>query len=143
MILFIDDDRFYADRWIERLRSRYEVQHFTDADAAIAFIRTSSGVRGIVLDVMMPVPESATDEETSRGYDTGLWLLEQIGQWVADNEVPVIVLTNRDPEHVVERVNGLQFAPGLVVVRKKLDTNRDRLLSLLTDMVTRWHGGSR
>lgn len=143
MILFIDDDRFYADRWIERLRDRYEVQHFTDADSALAFIRTSSGVRGIVLDVMMPVPGSATDEETSRGHDTGLWLLAQIREWVADNEVPVIILTNRDPEHVVDRVNGLQFAPGLVDVRKKLDTNRDRLLSLLTDMVTRWHGSSR
>ena len=138
MIVFIDDDRFYADRWIERLRDRFTVEHFTNADAAILHIRSATGVKGVVLDVMMPSPLSATDEETNRGHDTGLWLLEQISEWVSENEVPVIVLTNRDPDYVEARVNALKFVPGLVVVRKKLETNRDRLLSILTDMVTHW-----
>lgn len=139
-IVFVDDDNFYAMRWIEKLREYFVVQHFDDAENARRFILAGHDLRAIVLDIMMPVPSGASTEETAGGLDTGLWLLKRIGEHVRDSCVPVIVLTNRDSVQVAELVKKFGFTTDLVTVRSKTETNRERLLAVVRDKVTRWFG---
>jgi CheY-like chemotaxis protein len=137
-VVFVDDDRFYAFQWIEKLEEKFDVKHFVDADEARSYIRDGRGVDCIVLDVMMPTPLSVSSGETADGFETGLWLLGQIANQIQDRTIPVIVLTNRDADRVTEQVDGFNFQPGLVVVRHKTQTDRKRLLQIVTDMVSKW-----
>ena len=139
-VVFVDDDRFYATQWIEKLREQFDVDHFIDAGEARDAILESSRVRCLIIDVMMPTPSTASAEETASGLETGLWLLRQIAEWVTVNSIPVIVLTNRESEKISNAVKSLNLPAELVEIRRKLDTDRKRLLELVRDKITKWSG---
>ncbi len=142
-VIFIDDDRFYAMHWIERLRERFEVGHYTDAAEAHVAILSTEQLRCLVIDVMMPTPSNVSNEETAAGLETGLWLLRQLKPWIVQHSVPAIIITNRELEVIQSAVRELNLPDGLVLVRQKLDTGRSRLLELVSDMVARWPGRRR
>ena len=137
-VIFVDDDRFYAMHWIERLRDRFEVEHYVDAGDARKAILQSGQIRCLIIDVMMPTPSSVPEDVTAGGLITGIWLLQEIAVWITENSIPAIIMTNRELDLVQSAVNMIDLPQGLVEVRRKLDTNRNLLLELVTDKVIRW-----
>lgn len=139
-VLFVDDDRFYAYAWIEKLRSGndFEVEHRKDAQSALDRVQTRPELDCVVLDVMMPTPEGVGTAETAEGFETGIWFLEQIADVVRRSPLPVVVLTNRDLPLIRGRVEKLRFDKGLVEIRHKLETPRDLLKQVVHDLVVRW-----
>ena len=137
-VIFVDDDRFYAMHWIERLRDRFEVEHYVDAGDAKKAILKSRQISCLILDVMMPTPSSVPEDVTMGGLETGIWLLHEIADWITENSIPAIIMTNRELDLVQSAVDMINLPPGLVEVRQKLNTNRSRLLELVCDKVARW-----
>ena len=87
---------------------------------------------------MMPTPSSVPEDVTAGGLITGIWLLQEIAVWITENSIPAIIMTNRELDLVQSAVNMIDLPQGLVEVRRKLDTNRNLLLELVTDKVIRW-----
>ena len=142
LVFFVDDDRFFARPWIDRLRDRFDVLHFGDAEDARQAIVNAPHASCIVLDAMMPVPETASAKETAEGIATGLWMLEQIKEFVTATSIPVVMLTNRDPDGFAKQIKIMDFKKGLVRVEWKPDSSPDKLLALVRDLVARWDSES-
>jgi CheY-like chemotaxis protein len=138
LVLFVDDDRYYAYSWIEVLRSDFNVEHRRDPLSALLRAQTLPEIDCIVLDVMMPTPEGVGASETADGFETGLWFLEKLVIRIKDLPIPVIVLTNRELNLIQARIDNLRFQKGLVEVRRKLDVGTDMLKQIVHDLVSRW-----
>ena len=95
-ILLIDDDRFFTEPLLWRLRQEeYHVtfcQSVDDVFDAEGNLRVSAP-DCIILDIMMPRSNRYSKEETASGKDTGLRLLVDIQKKLP--KVPVIVVTVR------------------------------------------------
>lgn len=136
---FVDDDKFYALRWIDDLNELFEVVYFRSAADAHLYISSHTDLRCLVLDVMMPTPTGVPEGATAEGTETGIWLLRQLDEFIRAYPLPVIVLTNRNPDSVEENIASQDFPTGLIEVHRKLDTPRKKLRELVTRMVTTVH----
>ncbi|MCG3129731.1 MAG: hypothetical protein FLDDKLPJ_00466 [Phycisphaerae bacterium] len=121
-ILFIDDEQFFATKYIEHLERLFEVTYCeTVLEAFEILSRQDTRYDGVVLDVMMPSPKGM-EGPTANGLDTGLWFLDkcraELGTW----PIPVMVLTNRNPKDIRDAVSARKFNPQKVDVRHKLET---------------------
>lgn len=141
-VVFVDDDKFYAYTWIEALRERYSVDHFSAADKARNNIPLTPKIQCIVLDVMMPTPMGVAEDETADGLETGLWLLRELRDFLQEGLIPVIVLTNRASEVIRQKIVEMNFPDDLVEVRFKLDVSSKRLPEIVRDKITRWNNGT-
>lgn len=141
-LCFVDDDRFYALTWIEKLRENHDVIHCTDAVEAYKRIVADPKIRCLVLDVMMPTPSGVSESETAEGFETGLWLLKKIHDHVRKRPLPVVILSNRDVDRIVSQVEPLKLPEGLVVIRRKLDTQRRALVEIVQNLLTTWQSPS-
>lgn len=135
IVVFVDDDRFYASLWIKALQKHFNVVHFVDAGEALNAINVMPTIHCVVCDVMMPTPPNATADETSGGQATGVWLLKQAAGRVIDQSIPVIMLTHREANTVRELVVSLELPDNLVIVRNKLETDRNQLLRLVHEKI--------
>jgi CheY-like chemotaxis protein len=123
VILFIDDEELYARRYINHLEKQEFVVHYCDrAEDAQRFLEQNTDIRGIVLDIMMPTPETVSDQVTNHGLDTGLWVLQQLKDYVICKPRPVLILTNRHPQIVEDGVRRVGLPSWLVEVRRKVET---------------------
>jgi CheY-like chemotaxis protein len=137
-ILFIDDEPFFASRYVEELEKRYTV-HFRDsAEAGLKAFDEHEAVGCVVLDIMMPPPEGVTLASTGDGLDTGLWVLETLKDKLIERRAPVIILTNRMASHVEETINGLGFPDGFIEVRSKIETPRFYLPHAIGRLLDKW-----
>ena len=137
-ILFVDDELFYSRRYIEQLqRSAYEVTFCEDAGTALRLIEGDANMSLIILDIMMPTPAEATPEEVDHGYSTGLWLLARARDRLLQRRIPTLILTNRELSQVKERVSTMNFPPHLLQIRQKIDLPAKRLVSQVTEMLSR------
>jgi CheY-like chemotaxis protein len=137
-ILFIDDETHFASYDIEAMKdANYEVIHHDTAAGGLAHIREHSGeIDLIVLDIVMPTPKDVAPTETNGGLDTGIWLLRQVRDLIAENLIPVIVLSGRGSaslEHVIADVVALP--EGLVQVTSKTVTPPRFLPNLISHML--------
>lgn len=97
-VLIVDDDQYFAEPLIWELRERgYEVETcgaIEDVLSEDKKIRINKLPDCVILDIMMPHGEIFTKQETNRGAETGLRLLNIIHkEWP---NVPVIIVTVRD-----------------------------------------------
>jgi DNA-binding NarL/FixJ family response regulator len=106
MILFVDDEPRYSQRYLEELRRAYVVEYMGDADLAAHFLsdpEEAAAVELLIIDLMMPHTRRFGEEETRCGLDTGLRLYERVR--AQRPSLPVIVLTNVSEEAVIRRFN--------------------------------------
>ena len=120
-ILFVDDDRYFANLYLEALRlelKEFEVLVCYDAVKAIEHIKNDSEIAAAILDVMMPPPAGA-ELETSDGNSTGVWILEQCLVEISSRRIAILLFTNQGLKYVKDEVSFLQVDPALWDVRSK------------------------
>ena len=106
MILFVDDEPWYVDSYVQELKlSGYDV-HFQNCQdgmdtAAEFFERNERQVELLILDIIMPPGSTFQNTDTEMGLRTGVAFFEQARAVRPD--LPVIILTNVSDEHVRER----------------------------------------
>jgi CheY-like chemotaxis protein len=134
-ILFVDDEWYFAARYVEKLRESFEVAFLDQADEVVPFLDKNPKVKLMVLDIMMP----GDDLDTRMGLDTGLCLLERIQSQVATWPFPVMVLTNRKMAEIEQELTARKkkIAAKTIEVRQKLDTPAFAIVDLVKDLMKR------
>jgi CheY-like chemotaxis protein len=140
-VLFIDDEPFFAEPYIRELARSFEVILEETAIGAIDSVNSVRTWDAIILDIMMPSPEGRQGA-TADGLDTGLWILSQIYDTAIAQNIPVIILTNRNLQRVMEVVDLLDCPEGLISVRPKIETPRFVLPHLVRSVVDRFRNSS-
>ena len=139
IILFIDDERFFARPYIEKLESRHQVRFCESIIDALAIIeRKDHSFDAIVLDLMMPPPQGLPEHETVEFVDAGLWLLEKCYDQIVSLLIPVVILTNREFPKFKDRFQMMDFPDGLVEIRPKYDTSCIKLLERMDILLSKW-----
>lgn len=133
-ILFIDDEVFFAERYLTELRTNYAVRMCESVVEALEWDNNQE-IRAIVLDIMMPPPAGLSAQATNHGADTGLWFLKEIREAILQRPLPVIILTNRIPGLIREEIRQMGFPESLVDVLHKTDTSPKQLLRRLQLML--------
>ena len=135
-ILFVDDEWFFAARYVQELRKHFKVHFLDRADEVVSFLQANPAIKALILDIMMPTPEGVSEEDTGKGMDTGLWLLEEIQKQVATWPFPVMILTNRNTGGIEQELRLREIPLKYVDVRWKLDTPAFYLPDLLIHLIT-------
>ena len=138
-VLFVDDEPFFAARYVQALEQEFAVHFLKRADEVIPFLEESPQVRGVVLDIMMPPPKGVVDDELDGGLNTGIWLLKsmrELGTW----PFPVLILTNRKPQAVVDALRDLKLHDlPFVKVYQKVHVSAPQLPMLLRELLSGFH----
>ena len=135
-ILFVDDEPFFAARYVEALEQHYRVHFLNRAIEVVPFLDENPTVSAVVLDVMMPTPAGVDEAETQRGLDTGLWLLDKM-QYLGTWPLPVLILTNRRPAAIAEELTTRKINRELISIRQKCDTRATLLPELVGEILAR------
>lgn len=121
-IVFVDDEGFFTKRYREELEEHFEVSYFSSAMVALEYLRENhAAVDGMVLDIMMPPPED-NPPAAAAGLNMGIWVLEQMQQFLDSWTLPVLVLTNRNLAVVSEAVRNLGIPRQFIEIRSKVET---------------------
>jgi CheY-like chemotaxis protein len=128
-VLFVDDDPYWSQNYQEQLRKQFTVVYKSTADGAIAELSLEKHIDLLVLDVMMDTPDSVEVAETEGGLMTGVWILETLKPLLTQKKTPVIILTNRQKNLVIEAVNALGYPKEQVTVFSKTEMSARQLPS--------------
>src|SRR5688500_12951592 len=120
-VLFADDEPEYVADYRDELEKLFDVDFCQTAEESVQKIQNASYC-ALVLDVQMPPPKNLPLSATNNGVDTGLWVLEQSREVIVRNSLPVILLTNRNPEVVKSRVQEMGLAEQAIEIRPKTNT---------------------
>lgn len=137
-ILFVDDELFFAQPYLEELQKLSPVVILTTALEAEEEIRNKE-VKYVclVLDVMLP-PPNGWEVKTKDGLDTGIEILRRCFQEITDRKLPVVVLTHRSLGYVRGEVDLINFPPELVRVEAKIETPPFHLTTVVKRLVKKW-----
>lgn len=97
MIMFVDDEPFFIDSYVESLRaSGFDIEVFKRISAAQAYFEQhESEVRLIVTDLLMPSRGAfeESEEDALGDTDTGMLFVK----WIRNrgSSTPIIILTNK------------------------------------------------
>ena len=129
-ILFVDDDKFFGMPYVRNLHEHFENRHVVDVcsriDDAIHYFHSHRELVAIVLDVMMPPPESTEysasniHELTENGSATGIWYLRLLRRQIIERQVRIFILTNRAIDLVQAAIPTLAFPAGMLEFDRKL-----------------------
>jgi CheY-like chemotaxis protein len=140
-ILFIDDEPFFAEPYIQELEKSFEVILEETAIGAIDSVNSDRKWDTVILDIMMPSPENKNGI-TADGLDTGLWIVGEILNAILAQNTPLIIFTNRNIPRIQEFVDGLDnendIPPGLIAIRSKIETPRFILPRIVKSAVDRF-----
>ena len=137
-VLFIDDEPFFMRRYVEALEERGCIVHFCEgAEDAAPLLAEHSNINALVLDIMMPTPPEVSDDITNGGLETGLWLLGTLEKTVAERGLAVLILTNRNPRFVEERLRKSRIRRDRMEVRSKIETPAFYLPDAIAALVER------
>ena len=139
-ILFVDDDVFFANGYLEALDERYQVTIARNVPTAEQEVKTVTKHLCAVLDVMMPIPASWPDGDkiaAAGGALTGIIVLRRCKVEIVNAKLPVIVLTNRQPIEMEAEIANLGFPNGLVEIHHKIVTPAFMLPNLMRDIIKR------
>lgn len=100
-VLFVDDDRYFTERYVRQLEHHFDVTRIQYAGNVFEVLDSHSDFQLIILDVMMPTPDGIAASATAEGRDTGLWLLSELRAYIRKHRVPVILYTNRSDTDVI------------------------------------------
>ncbi|HNW88437.1 MAG TPA: response regulator [Bacteroidales bacterium] len=112
-ILFIEDDRQYADDFIKIvsvLQPEWKIKWASGVSEAIKDFENYATFNIIILDIMMPAekPPFTLEEmkQSDKGLDSGLILLDKIKQ-LQNNDVKIIVVSARKdlPKEITEKID--------------------------------------
>jgi CheY-like chemotaxis protein len=134
-ILFVDDEPEYVADYVEELKKSYHVDFCRTAQESVQKIRENNDYQALVLDVQMPAPEGLSPAATSNGVDTGLWVLREVQETIVKNSLPVILLTNRNPDIVKSGIQKLGLPDKGIEIRPKVYTSYEKLSKLLDGML--------
>lgn len=103
MILFVDDERRWAESYVEELElSDHQVSFQMNVDVALQeFERNRPQIELLILDIMMSPGLSFRDIDTDLGLRTGIRFYERIREQAPD--LPVIIFTNVSDRTVESR----------------------------------------
>ena len=141
-VLFVDDERYFSKRYRAALRERFEVVYcetYGEArDELMAAHKCEMMFDALVLDVMMPPPEMADPAITAEGFETGLWLLVGVKEWL-NCVPPTVLLTNRKLDHVREGLKrrGFDADDARLMLCSKTDTKDSDLPQLVEELIAR------
>ena len=134
----MDDDRFFAQEFIEELRSEFTVLFHNTSEDAIRSIVEDESLDAAILDVMMDPPLIAPLSEVKQGFSTGVWIFKKIRDHAISRRLPICLLTNRDPGTVLEEIAGLLSPRELFRVQSK-EIEPEKLRLLLGEMIEASH----
>jgi glycosyltransferase involved in cell wall biosynthesis len=137
-VVFIDDDRYFAEQSITHLKSYYSVNYCDTLEVGASKICRNPDLRVIVLDIMMRPPRNVSRESTDRGFDTGLWFLRSISAFISAKRIPVVLHTNRDLTIVHRQIQSLVLPDGLIKVCHKQYSTQDHLLATIDQLCQQW-----
>lgn len=139
-VVFVDDEAFYADKYVRELKQiQLDVSYFDNAEAGLDYLKKLEPFFLLVLDIMMPTPTEVPPIDTNDGLTTGLWVLNEIKEKIAKYSIPVVFLTNRDSELIEEHVQQLELPENLVIVRQKLHTSSTRFADIVKTQIDVWY----
>lgn len=107
MILFVDDERFFVNGYVEALMDAgFEVEFQKSVVEAMRFFKEhESEITLVITDVMMP-PRGAfdADEGPDSDLETGFAVYDWFRKRAPD--LPIVVLTNNKAPHVDRKFQG-------------------------------------
>lgn len=126
MILFIDDEPMYVHYYLQNLKTRFSNNKviFRDnlKEARELINNHISELEILIIDIMMPPDDKLDFDEVDKGLKTGLFFLKQIAEQLYIHQVPVLILTNRDPNKIADEINELRKSLTRLEIRQKIDT---------------------
>lgn len=137
-ILFIDDELYHVRDYIAEVTKDHEITHCEDAGDAMSILQDSEEVDGIILDIQMPTPKDTAPVSTGDGVDTGLWLLKEERENLIERTIPILVLTNRRPDLIREKIRVLDFPEMLIDVVQKAHVSCHQVRVKIGAMLRRW-----
>lgn len=133
-ILFVDDDKYFADQFLISLQTLHNVRVSYDAERAVHHLLNDLSLEGAVIDVMMPCP-LGKEHETHDGNTTGVWILEQAIEEIKSRRIAILLYTNRGVEFVREQIAYLELDPAICSVRKKGDVKEIELPHVIGKLI--------
>jgi len=123
-IIFVDDEPFLSQGYVEALKNRFQVDFLVGARDAMNFMRRhGEAIRAAIVDAMMPTPDDAEDHETADGFETGLWLLARVQAELPKIwPIPTVILTNRSTTLVADALRRREIVGDMIEIRRKLET---------------------
>ncbi|QDV18562.1 hypothetical protein Pan153_32210 [Gimesia panareensis] len=119
-LLFVDDDRYFTERYVRHLETRFDIVRIHYAGDVLKYVEEDKEIKIIILDIMMPTPKGIASSATADGMDTGLWLLQELNSMLCERRIPILIYTNRkDTDVVQERVDEMKFPNNLVRIATK------------------------
>ena len=142
-ILFVDEDLFFAQPYLETLQKKADVFIRNNALDAVDEMQNKSHEYGcVVQDIMMPAPEG-WDVKTQDGLDTGIEILKVCREEIIKAKLPILVLTNRALGYTKHEIDMIDFPDGQVIVRSKIETPAFLLSIQVSQLVEKWKAGSK
>jgi glycosyltransferase involved in cell wall biosynthesis len=136
-ILFVDDDQFYAQKYISSLEAGADVTILKTAEEAWLEIRdNAANYDCISLDVMMPPPAEWSDD-TLGGLFTGIEILRKCKDVLLKAQIPVFLLTNHETPTIKLAIKSVGLPDGLVTVARKIETPPSEFLDCIEALVRR------
>jgi len=136
LVLFVDDEPYFAGRYVEHLSAKFDVKLIDQASDVFSLLKSDPTLAAIILDVMMPPPADAPPSATQDGVATGVWLLKEIqNRYPGQAATPAMILTNRNPAGVRANLDEMRVNTSFVEVRQKLDTPAFLLPKFLTELI--------
>jgi len=137
-ILFIDDDKYFARIYLEKLSAHFAVDYRQDVEGALAAFQSATPYVATVVDAMMPPPEGC-EMETSHGASTGIWLIKKVQKEIEERNIAVVIFTNLGAEAVIEECKRLQLPTDRLTVTSKYAVPSDMLPYLVQHAISRAH----
>lgn len=137
-ILFVDDDRFYSHGYCEELEEHFNVTYVNTAFKAESQLLAATQYQCAILDVMMAIPSEWPESDKQAAQDgllTGLIILRRCKSRIIEANLPIVVLTNRQPNEIQVAVKELGFPDDLIIVCFKADTPKGRLVNIVRRIV--------
>jgi CheY-like chemotaxis protein len=136
--LFIDDELFFAQPYVDELGKFSTVAIRTSASEAVdEFQKATDDYICSVLDVMLPPPKG-WEVKTKEGLDTGIEVLRRCRDNIIKAKLPVVVLTQRQWAYVKDEVAIMNFPAGLVEIHSKTETRPFFLATIVKRLVRQW-----
>lgn len=137
-VLFFDDEKYFAARYIESLEESGIKVHFVEqVDDVISTLEQYPEINALILDVMAPPPQGLPLGEANEGLDTGLWVMRTVRNYILEGPRPVLILTNRNIPYIEECVSRSNLPSCLITIRSKMNTPAFFLPKHLTDFLER------
>lgn len=137
-LLFVDDETMFAQGYVCELEKRYSVTLATTVPYGERLIKQSHNFACAVIDVMMPIPSDWPTEDAAaagQGIHTGVVLIRRCRKAILEAALPIVILTNRNPQDVEVEVATLGFPNELIVVRHKVNTMAPALVNVVRSQI--------